>query len=52
MDHAKGTVFLYNMGAICNMKSILCDRGVRYVVWGFAMRYRCATISLCNMGEL
>ena len=25
MDHATGTIFLYNMGTLYNMKSVLCD---------------------------
>ena len=25
MDYATVTIFLYNMGALCNMKSALCD---------------------------
>ena len=29
MDHATGTMFLFNMSALCNMKSPLCNtRGV------------------------
>ena len=25
MNHATGTIFLYNMGALCNMGTALCD---------------------------
>ena len=25
MNHATGTIFLYNMDALCNMGTVLCD---------------------------
>ena len=27
MDHTTGTLFLYNMSVLCNMKSVHCDMG-------------------------
>ena len=27
MDHTAGVIFMYNMGAFCNTKSIHCDMG-------------------------
>ena len=40
MNHATGTLFLYNMGALCNMGTALCNMGTALCDM------------LCNMGAL
>ena len=43
MDHATVKIFLYNVGALCNMKSVICDM----------MSALCDMRStLCDMGAL
>ena len=55
INHATGKIFLYNMGATCNMKSVLCNMKTELCNMRTALcDIKCAIYgcAICDMGPL
>ena len=48
IDHTTGTIYLYDMGVLCNMKSVLC--GMANALCDMSVLYDMSV--LCNMDAL